>query len=189
MAALERRCPEAHGRKCLGEQPCGEECELDGINWCPGMPKHGRPPRQMREARAVRKPSSWPPMLGPAQDRLREIGAKGVMTSFTCAPRVRSTGRRGRCARTRRGLAASGASTRPPSTRRPFRSRAGGTRGTSRSHSKSQILFHQFVSSSVTVGAFLASVLRQSRRLRFWRRPITTIGARPRSLAVCAIHA
>ena len=50
-------------------------------------------------------------------------------------------------------------------------------------------LAYQLASSSVTVGAFLASVLRQSKRLRFWSWPITTIGARPRSLAVCAIHA
>lgn len=54
MAALERRCPETHDHKCLAEQPCGEECELDGINWCPGMPNHGRPPRWIREARARR---------------------------------------------------------------------------------------------------------------------------------------
>src|ERR1700761_9190082 len=55
MAALEWRCPETHDHKCLGQQPCGEECDLDGVNWCPGMPNNGRPPRWVREARAGRE--------------------------------------------------------------------------------------------------------------------------------------
>ena len=50
------------------------------------------------------------------------------------------------------------------------------------------ILGYQLASSSVTVGAFLASVLRQSRRLRFWSWPITKIGARPRSPAMRVTH-
>jgi hypothetical protein len=68
MAALERRCPETHDRKCLAEQPCGDECELDGINWCPGMPHHGRPPREMREVRARREAEQLATDAGPADD-------------------------------------------------------------------------------------------------------------------------
>ena len=68
MAALERRCPETSDRKCLAEQPCGNECELDGINWCPGMPNHGRPPRWIREARAGKEAERLASATGPADD-------------------------------------------------------------------------------------------------------------------------
>ena len=68
MAPLERRCPETSDRKCLAKQPCGDECELDGINWCPGMPHHGRPPRWIREARAGREAERLASDAGPADD-------------------------------------------------------------------------------------------------------------------------
>src|SRR6201996_1514843 len=68
MAALQRRCPETHDRKCVMKQPCGEECELDGINWCPGMPNHGRPPREIRKLRADREAEQLASDAGPADD-------------------------------------------------------------------------------------------------------------------------
>jgi len=68
MAALERRCPEVSDHKCIRKPPCGDECELDGVNWCPGMPKHGRPPRWIREARAAREADQLASDAGPADD-------------------------------------------------------------------------------------------------------------------------
>lgn len=53
-----RECLEVRDRICLVEvrgDPCGDECALDGTNWCPGMPNHGRRPRgwpAMRESSA-----------------------------------------------------------------------------------------------------------------------------------------
>ncbi len=47
---------------------CEGECELDGINWCPGMPKHGRPPREIRETRSAREAEQLASDAGPADD-------------------------------------------------------------------------------------------------------------------------
>jgi hypothetical protein len=68
MAALERRCPETHDHKCLAKQPCGDECELDGITWCPNMPKQGRLPRVIRELRARKEAEQLANDAGPADD-------------------------------------------------------------------------------------------------------------------------
>ena len=67
MAALERRCPETR-RTCTSMPPCGEECELDGIGWCPGMPRSNRPPREIREIRAAREAEQLATDAGPASD-------------------------------------------------------------------------------------------------------------------------
>jgi hypothetical protein len=67
MAALERRCPETHDRKCP-PPVCEDECRLDGINWCPGIPHNGRPPREIREVRVAREAEQLANDAGPAGD-------------------------------------------------------------------------------------------------------------------------
>jgi hypothetical protein len=58
MARLER-CLETGDGVCpvtpAMPDPCEDECVLEGINWCPGTPNRGHPPRVIAEATALRE--------------------------------------------------------------------------------------------------------------------------------------